>query len=170
MLYGLCMLSVCALGAEKPVNLFRTLRSEDVASVEFYEFVEPDTDPFADQAGAKPGKGKWKTTGVVVKDRDVIAEMHKALSRVELSSDCPYPAVGLLGHQFFFDKQGRLLAVTTIVNHRATVLVAPVLWVVVNDRLDHRDRRGIEGGFNPSDLANHHGNFRDRRNRCIETP
>jgi hypothetical protein len=120
---GLCGLATCAFGADRPVNPFAGLDPERVARVELYEFVEPDVDLFSDQAPRTPPIGKWKPTGVVITNRTVITGMANALSVVTLTNDFPYPAIGLLGHQFFFGKKGEILAVTSIVNYRATVIV-----------------------------------------------
>lgn len=123
-LCGLCGLVAAAYALDNPANPFSRISPDSVARVELYDFVEPHGDPFSDQAPTTPQRGKWKSTGVSITNTMAIAQMLSALSGLTLTNNFPYPAIGLLGHQFFFDKNGKLLAVTTIVNHRATVLVA----------------------------------------------
>ena len=60
---------------------------------------------------------------VVITNRAAIANMVGALSRMTVTNNIPYPGIGTLGHQWFFDTTGAVFAVTTIVNYRATVLV-----------------------------------------------
>jgi hypothetical protein len=124
-LCGLCCgLVVAAYALDDPPNPFSRIRPDRVVRVELYDFLEPHSDPFSNQAPTTPKKGKWKSTGVSITNTTAIAQMVSALSGLTFTNNFPYPAIGLLGHQFFIDRNGRILAVTTIVNHRATVIVA----------------------------------------------
>ena len=123
-LCGLYGLAAAAYALDNPPNPFSRISPDRVARVELYDFVEPRSDPFSDQVPTTPQKGKWTSTGVSITNTTAIAQMVSALAGLTLTNNFPYPAIGLLGHQFFFDKNGKVLAVTTIVNHRATVLVA----------------------------------------------
>jgi hypothetical protein len=122
-LFALCGLATFAFGTERSENPFFKMDSDAVARVELYEYVEPFVDPFTNQPPKTLPKGIWKTTGVVITNSTVIAGMVKALSEVTLTNNFTYPGIGILGHQFYFGKKGELLAITTIVNYRATVLV-----------------------------------------------
>lgn len=100
------------MGHGPATNPFRGLNPDEISRVVIVA---------ADRIRTKQERDE-KPTEVVITNRKVIANMVEALSRAP-TNNVPTPLIGTLGDQFFFGRTGEEVAVTSIVNYRATVYV-----------------------------------------------
>ena len=110
---GLVGLATCAHGAGRPINPFDQIKTGDVGKVQ----ILADTEVFSVH------NADWRSKGVVITNKGTIARMVTVLSGVVMTNRVVFPAIGVLGSQVFLGKTGEVLAVTTIINYRATVTI-----------------------------------------------
>ena len=110
---GLVGLATCAHCAGRPINPFDQIKTGDVVKVQILADTEVPSAHNAD----------WRSKGVVITNKGMIARMVTTLSDVVMTNTVVFPAIGCLGSQVFFGKTGEVLAVTTIINYRATVTI-----------------------------------------------
>ena len=62
-----------------------------------------------------------KPSGAAIRDRKTIKQLHSALRSSSIGTGYPKTASGILSYQVFFDKENKILAVTSIENYQCNV-------------------------------------------------
>lgn len=70
-----------------------------------------------------PAEFYLKPSGVAIRNRETISQLHKALRSSQIGTGYPKTASGILSYQVFLDRGNRILAVTSIENYQCNITI-----------------------------------------------
>lgn len=83
-----------------------------------------------------------KPSGVAIRNRETISQLHKALCSYQIGTGYPKTGSGILSYQVFFDRKNKILAVTSIENYQCNITIHNCSleqgWIRFNEDISFR--------------------------------